>query len=125
MRRITSKNKEVRDTRTEDIFYEQSRVQQFKDRLARNASNGGDTNLRIELQNKIRESVCSGKSKEEVISEISQEEKFKRYEQFFEIWVDHQISNFNKAQEGKLPNRPGYDGRENMYIKREDNGETR
>ena len=125
MRRVSEKNKQVRDTRTNDIFYTQSRQQQFREKLARDASNGGDTNLRIELQAKIREAVCEGKSREEVISEISQEEKFKRYEQFFETWVDHQINNYNKAQKGKLPIRPGYDSRENMYVKHEDNGEAR
>ena len=122
MARTTNKNKEVRSVRTSSIYYEKTREQQFREKLARAASNGGDTNLRIELQTLILNDVSNGKSKEEIIEGISKEEKFKRYEQFWETWIDHHMSNYNKAQEGKLS---GKEVRDIKYPRPTNYGEAR
>ena len=115
-----SKMKVYADIRNHAILDPEKKKNQFKEKMQRMAANGGDSNLRIEIQALIRQKVCEGKNKEEILDIIKNDNRFDRYEQFIDGWIEHHISNLQKAKEGKLPARPGYDKKDNLYIKRED-----
>ena len=50
-----------------------------------------DTIARQEIHKIIQKSVLNGKSKKEIIEELSKREDFKKYDIYFENWTDDQL----------------------------------
>ena len=54
---------------------------------------------------------------------FGENELFSKLEIYFDSWIEHQMNNFEKAEKDKLPNRPVYDKKKNIYIEKNDGEE--
>ena len=62
-----------------------------------------DMHIRRGIQETIIARAAEGKPKEEIIEELSQNERYSKYEMFFESWTNHQIekNNIQKEKQSK------------------------
>ena len=78
-----------RSIRVYEVMSEVEKKAEFKRKLEERANNV-DTNIRIEIQKTIIDGIKSGKSKEKILEELSQNENYKKHEIHFSDWIDHQ-----------------------------------
>ena len=69
-------------------------IRRFRKAYELEKSKDTDTVIRKEIHKIIRESVSKGKSKSEIIKELSKNDKFKKHESYFENWTNDQIKKF-------------------------------
>ena len=79
-----------RGANAKSIGYEHTRAEFFREKLRQKANNE-DTIIRTELQGIIVARVNEGIDKEEIINELSSNQRYTKYERFFESWVDNVI----------------------------------
>lgn len=79
-----------RGANAKSIGYEHTRAEFFREKLRQKANNE-DTIIRTELQGIIVDRVNKGIDKEEIVNELASNERYTKYEQFFEAWVDNVI----------------------------------
>ena len=98
---------ETRKTR-KSIYQERANVEmyysdlkkRFKDKLAveNNPKMQNDTAIRIELHTKISAYVSEGKSKDDILKEISSVEKYSKYIKYVPVWIDDKIKSKNTVR---------------------------
>ena len=79
-----------RGANAKSIGYEHTRAEFFREKLRQKANNE-DTIIRTELQGIIVAKVNDGIDKEEIINLLASNQRYSKYEQFFESWVDNVI----------------------------------
>ena len=100
MKRSSPASKLNAKIRTDNLFQPEKQQKQFRERMARMASNGGDSNIRVELQRKIIKYINEGKKESQILELLKKEEKYDKYKDFFESWINHQMDRYKRQQEG-------------------------
>ena len=108
-----NKNEEVRIARTGSISYEEIQRKKFQERLARYASNDGDTNSRWKIQNEITEGLDKIDKKikenpeinrneelEKLIKNLKNKPEYQRYIQYISIWVENKADKRQQSNKG-------------------------
>ena len=80
--------------RTEIIMSAIASDLEFRERLKARENPNNDTTIRMDIHKIMQTGVESGKNKEEIIASLSQEERFLKYENFFESWIDDKMKKY-------------------------------
>ena len=65
----------------------------FREKLKVRQDPNNDTTIRMDIHAIMQKGVEAGKSKEEII-ELLQEERFLKYSDFFESWIDDKMKKY-------------------------------
>ena len=91
-------SKRGRGVSADRILLEADRAKMFREKLAIKQADE-DMHIRRGIQETIMARVAEGKNKEEIIEELSSNEKYLKYETFFDSWASHQIEKNNIQKE--------------------------
>lgn len=80
----------IRGSSAEKIVHAEERARMFRQKLELKQANE-DTNIRTAIQAVISQGIDLGNSKEEIIAKLNENERFSKYQMFFDSWTQHQI----------------------------------
>jgi len=70
----------------------------FRKRLAIKEDVNSDTHIRIEIHKIISDDIANGKNKEDIFKDLSNE-KYSKYNSYFETWIDDKIKKMEKKKQ--------------------------
>lgn len=88
----------ARNKRYGSLTSEYNKQRAYENKLTISNQNT-DTNTRYDMHKIILNGIIEGQSKEEILNELCKREDFKKYEIYFENWINDQYKKIKKDSE--------------------------